>query len=134
MDIKKEINDYSVDRSPKTVRNAHGFISAVLGMFRPGLNISTTLPQKVKKDEYMPTDDDVKRILQRAKGTKFEIPLLLATFGLRRSEICALTLDDLNGNTLTINKALVTNGEDLIVKTTKNTAGTRTIFYTGLSC
>ena len=33
--IQKEINDYSVNRSPKTVRNAHGFISTVLGMFRP---------------------------------------------------------------------------------------------------
>ena len=44
--IQKEINDYSINRSPKTVRNAHVFISAVLGMFRPELNISTTLPQK----------------------------------------------------------------------------------------
>ena len=109
IDIQKEINDYSSTRSPKTVRNAHGFISAVLGMFRPELNISTTLPQKRKNDEYIPSDEDVKRILERAKGTRYEIPLLLATFGLRRSEICALTIDDLNGNTLTINKALVKN-------------------------
>lgn len=129
IDIQKEINDYSVDRSPKTVRNAHGFISAVLGMFRPELNISTTLPQKRKNEQYIPSDEDVKRILERAKGTKYEIPLLLATFGLRRSEICALTMDDLNGNTLTINKALV-QGPDKkwIIKSTKTTAGTRTIY------
>ena len=129
IDIQKEINDYSSTRSPKTVRNAHGFISAVLGMFRPELNISTTLPQKRKNDEYIPSDEDVKRILERAKGTRYEIPLLLATFGLRRSEICALTIDDLNGNTLTINKALVKNENGkFVIKSTKTTAGTREIF------
>lgn len=129
LEIQKEINEYSAGRSPKTVRNAHGFISAVLGMFRPELNISTTLPQKQKYDEYIPSDDDVKRILQRAKGTRYEIPLLLATFGLRRSEICALTLDDLDGNILTINKALVVdaNGK-FVTKSTKTTAGTRKIY------
>lgn len=129
VDIQKEINDYSATRSPKTVRNAHGFISAVLGMFRPEMNISTTLPQKRKNDEYIPSDEDVKRILQHAKGTRYEIPLLLATFGLRRSEICALTLDDLDGNILTINKALVLNEDkEFVIKSTKTTDGTRQIY------
>ena len=98
-------------------------------MFCPNTIISTTLPQKVKSAQYTPSDNDVKRILERAKGTNYEIPLLLATFGLRRSEICALTLDDLNGNTLTINKALVTNKDkEFVVKTTKTTEGTREIY------
>ena len=129
IDIQKEINLYSVNRSPKTVRNAHGFISAVLGMFRPELTISTTLPQKIKNTEYIPTDEDVKKILNKSKGTVYEIPLILATFGLRRSEICALTLDDLNGNILTINKALVLNKDkEFVIKSTKTTEGTREIF------
>lgn len=129
LDIQKEINDYSVSRSPKTVRNAHGFISAVLGMFRPEFNISTTLPQKRKNNEYIPSDEDVKRILEYAKGTRYEIPLLLATLGLRRSEICALTLDDLNGNILTINKALVLNKDkEFVIKSTKTADGTRQIY------
>ena len=129
LDIQKEINDYSVNRSPKTVRNAHGFISAVLGMFRPEFVISTTLPQKRKHNEYIPTDEDVKRILQQAKGTRYEIPLLLATFGLRRSEICALTLDDINGNMLTINKAMVLNADgEFVIKSTKTIDGTREIY------
>lgn len=129
IDIQKEINDYSIGRSAKTVRNAHGFISAVLGMFCPNTVISTTLPQKTKSAEYIPSDDDVKRILAHAKGTKYEIPLMLATFGLRRSEICALTIDDLNENTLTINKALVTNdNNEFVLKSTKTTEGTRHIY------
>ncbi len=127
--IQKEINDYSIGRSPKTVRNAHGFISAVLGMFCPNTVVSTTLPQKVKTAEYIPTDEDVKRILVKAKGSDYEIPLMLATFGLRRSEICALTPEDLNGNTLTINKAVVINdNNEFVLKTTKTTDGTRQVY------
>ena len=129
LDIQTEINTYSSTRSPKTVRNAHGFISAVFGMFRPEMNISTSLPQKRKVDCYIPTDEDIKRILERAKGTVYEVPLILATFGLRRSEICALTPDDLEGNTLTINKALVVNESgEYVVKGTKTTEGTRKIY------
>ncbi len=50
--------------------------------------------------------------------------------GLRRSEICALTIDDLDQETglLTIDKALVQNEhEEFVVKTTKTTDSTRTI-------
>ena len=128
IDIQKEINLYSVGRSPKTVRNTHGFISAVVGMFRPNMKISTTLPQKVKKEPYIPSDNDIKAILSHANGTKYEIPILLACYGLRRSEICALTLSDIDGNTIHINKAKVQNNDgDWIIKTTKTTQSTRDV-------
>ena len=128
LDIQKEINIYSVGRSPKTVRNAHGFISAVLGMFRPELKISTTLPQKIKKEPYIPSDDDVKRILKDVEGSLYEIPVLLACYGLRRSEICALTLDDIEGNIIHITKAKVQDQTgNWIIKTTKTTQSTRDV-------
>ena len=131
IDIQKEINNYAVNRSSKTVRNAHGFISAVMGMFRPDMSINTTLPQKRKSEPYIPSDGDVKQVLARSKGTKYEIPLLLATFGLRRSEICALTPDDLNGNIISINKALVADSSGkYVLKKTKTDAGTRKIIIT----
>ena len=49
LDIQTEINKLSKNRSPKTIRNHHGFISAVLGTFYPNLKLNTTLPQKVIK-------------------------------------------------------------------------------------
>ncbi len=129
IDVQKEINDYSSGHSPKTVRNINGFISAVLGMFRPDVKISTTLPQKIKSEPYVPSDSDIKKILEYAKGTAYEIPIILATFGLRRSEICALSLDDLNGNILTINKALVQNdSNEYVIKSTKTTDSAREIY------
>ena len=93
--------------SPKSVSNHHGFISAVLNVFSPNLKLNTTLPQKSKNEPYIPSDDDVKRILEYASGSKYEIPIVLACYGLRRSEICALTPEDLDGDVVTINKALV---------------------------
>lgn len=130
LDVQKEINNYSVDRSPKSVSNAHGFISAVIKTFNPNLILNTTLPQKTKNEPYIPTDDDVKKIIQASKGTRYEIPILLAVYGLRRSEICALTPDDINGNIVTINKAKVqdSNGKWIVKKFTKTEESTRKIY------
>ena len=129
LEIQSEINVYAKTRSPKSTSNAHGFISAVLGMFCPNTIINTTLPQKRAHKDYMPTDEDVKRILEYAKGTQFEIAIILAAFGLRRSEICALTLDDIDGNIVTINKAMVQSAtNEWTIKSTKTEAGTRSLY------
>lgn len=127
-DIQREINSLAAGRSPKTIRNLSGFISSVLGVFRPDMKIFTTLPQKAKNEPYIPSDEDVRRILKASKGTEYEIPLILACYGLRRSEICALTTDDLEGDILHVNKALVINeNKEWVIKTTKTTESTRDI-------
>lgn len=47
---------------------------------------------------------------------------------MRRSEICALTLDDIEGDALHIRKAIVLNeNNEWVIKTTKTTEGTRDI-------
>jgi integrase len=128
LDVQSEINRMSKKYSPKTVRNHHGFISAVLGTFCPNLKICTTLPQKLKNEPYTPSREDVKRILEKVKGTEYEIPITLACYGLRRSEICALTVEDLEDDILHINKALVQDeNQNWVVKTTKTTSSTRNI-------
>lgn len=127
-DIQKEINDLSKNKSPKTVRNYHGFISAVLGIYRPELKITTTLPQKLKNAPYIPSDEDVRRILEYTKGSRYEVAIMLACYGMRRSEICALTLDDIDGDKISINKAMVQDkNKEWVTKSTKTTSSTRTI-------
>ena len=127
-DVQKEINEFSKTRSPKTVRNYNAFISSVIGFYRKGVQFPVSLPQRVRKEPHIPTDEEVKILLNAVKGTEYEIALRLACYGLRRSEICALTIDDLEGNILTIDKALVlaTDGK-WVVKTTKTTESTRQI-------
>lgn len=130
IDIQTVINDYASTHSPKTTRNVHGFISAVLRQFRPDMVIYTTLPQKSVYEPYTPSEDDIKRILDACSNDPFyHIPFQLGIMGLRRSEVCALTLDDISGNTLTINKALVKDVHNKwVIKPTKTTAGTREIY------
>lgn len=129
-DIQIEINRYAADHSPKSVRNLHGFISAVLGQFRPNMSIHTTLPQKSVYEHYTPSEDDVKRILDASKDDhQNHICFQLGCMSLRRSEIMALTLDDISGNVLTINKAMVQNSDrEWVIKSTKTSAGTRKIY------
>lgn len=130
IDIQKEINDLSVDKSAKTVRNYHAFISAVLKQFRPDMIINTTLPQKVKNEPYIPSDDDVKKVLEYVKKNRpiYYDCFVLATYGMRRSEICAITDSDVEGNIITINKAKVLNSDKKwVIKATKTTESTRKI-------
>ena len=134
-DIQKYINDLSADHSPKTVRNHHAFISAILGTFAPNLTLNTQLPQKRPRQANIPSDSDIKRILEAVAGTEYEIPFRLACYGLRRSEICALTPSDLVGNVLTINKAMVQDeNKQWVIKTTKTVNSTRQIVIDAPLC
>ena len=127
--VQREVNEIAKVKSPKTTRNYSALICSVINFYRRGVKFSVSLPQSVKNEPYVPSDEDVKRILEEAKGSQFEIPIRLACYGLRRSEICALSVDDLDGNILTINKALVLNSDrEWIVKTTKTVESTRQIY------
>lgn len=106
VDIQTLINDYSKDHKPKTVHNLHGFVSSVIRMYRPNMVINTALPQKQKYSPYVPSTDEVKAILEASEQTQYHIPFQLGVLGMRRGEICALTMDDIKGNIVTINKAL----------------------------
>lgn len=129
--VQVAINQESMAHSPKTVRNIHGFLTAVLQVYRPDFVLHTTLPQKKKPSISIPTEDEIKKLFAMTEGTDLYIPVLLgAVCGMRRGEIGALTWDsiDFDKGTITIDQALVL-GEDheWIEKTTKTTAGTRTI-------
>jgi integrase len=131
IDIDAVINEYAADHSPKSTRNAHGFISCVLRRYCPDMHINTTLPQKTPKSGYIPSKNDIIQILDASKGTCYHIPFQLGCMGLRLSEICALTLDDIShdDNTLTINKALVKDKYGkYVLKGTKTENGTRVLY------
>lgn len=128
IEINRLVNELSRDKSPKTVGNYHGFVSAVLGTFCPSLKLCTTLPQKVKNDPYIPSRTNVRRILDEIKGSLFEIPITLACYGMRRSEICALQPEDIDGDIVHISKSMVQDAQKKwVVKTTKTTESTREI-------
>jgi len=110
--IQAEINRLAASLSPKSVSNISGFIAPVLGMYRPQLQYKITLPAKEIVEHYVPTEAEMKSILDHVKGTEYYIPFTLGVFGLRRSEVCALELSDLEGNILHIHKAKVLNTDN----------------------
>lgn len=120
-DVQKLINDYASSHAPKTVHNVNGFVMSVIRHFYPKTDIYTTLPQKPRTEHYTPSHEDIKRILDHAQNTKYYIPIYLASMGLRNSEICGLSITDLSGEQLTINKALVRGEGGYILKPTPKT-------------
>lgn len=125
--VQKVVNDFSKDHSPKTVKNQYGLISAILH-FYDCRECPVTLPQARKADIYIPTQEDVARLLKACRGSKYEVPIRLGIYGLRRSETLALEPGDLSDdNVLTINKAKVEGVDGSVVKSTKTTDSTGTI-------
>lgn len=131
MDIQKCVNELSADKAPKTVRSLHAFISAVMGQFRPDMNISTTLPQMHRNEPYIPSNEDVKKLLEYTKenAPHFYVPIFLGGYSIRRSELLALTLEDIdNRGFLHINKAKVQDKKgNWVIKTTKTMKSTREV-------
>ncbi len=128
VDVQREINNYSVGRSPKTVKNASGFITVIMSMYAPDVRLKTKLPQNIPHEEYIPSEEDIEKVLEYAKGTEYELVLKLACFGFRKGELLAITPDDVKEDSVVINKALaVTEDGSYSVKTTKTESGVRTV-------
>ena len=128
--IQTEINRLSEKVSPKTVKNYYTFITSVLHLFRPDLIIRATLPQLMQKEPYIPSDDEVKVFLNyiKTERPKYYVLMVLAAYGLRRSEILAITGDDLTGQILHITKAkVIDENNEWVIKTTKTLKSKRDI-------
>jgi integrase len=122
--IQALINQISLNHSPKTTRNAHGFLIAVLNVYAPDLRIRTTLPQQVKHIKQLPEPQE---IIQAVKGSSVELPVLLALWlGLRLSEIRGAKKSDIKKGVLTIQRAIITvDGQHIEKEHTKTTDSTR---------
>lgn len=130
IDVQEEINNYAKNHAPKSVKNLHGFISAVIKVFKPSLQLNTTLPQAKSVDKELPLAQEVEQILKVSEGTPYHIGFQLAVLGLRRSEICGITMDDIKGNILTIDKARIYDEDNHLMTrdNTKTEDSTREIY------
>lgn len=130
--LQNYINKAAKDHKPKTLSNIYSFILSSIRLFYPKTVFYITLPQKTRPEAYTPSVDDVKRIFEYSEGSEYYVALRLASMSLRLSEICALTLDDLKGNTLTINKAYVQGIDGYTIKNVPKTdSSNRTIVIPG---
>lgn len=121
-DVQLAVNeDAERGISPKTLRNAHGFLSIVLKTYRPAFALSTSFPQKTHYEVNIHEEDEIQKVWLAAKGTNYELPILLGCWlGLRMSEIRGLKFTDIKGNKIHIQRAIV-RGIPKDPKSTKKT-------------
>ena len=133
-DVQRVIDRNAARLSPKTVLNIHCLISAVVAQERPQMTLRTSLPQRTKPELTIPTDSDVKAILQAVKGTTLELPVMLAAFGpMREGEICALRRENIHGSTVHVCENMIRKMVDgkttWMIRHPKSAEGNRFIDY-----
>lgn len=128
-DIQSAVGeDFINGKSPKYIRNAHGLLTAVLKEYRPNFVTNTRLPQKKKQEIVLPSESDIQKIWTAAKGSTYELPILLASWlGLRKSEIRGLKFSDVKDGRIHIQRALVRTETGHFEKGTKTISGDRWI-------
>lgn len=128
-DIQVSVSFMASDgKSPKTIRNAHGLLAAVLDEFKPDLVLKTRLPQKQQYEVTILSEEDMKKVWKAAKGSEYELPILLASWlGLRMSEIRGLRFGDIQDGKIHIHTAIVAGPDGDVEKGPKTAAGDRWI-------
>ncbi len=130
-DIQKFVNDLSAKYEPKTVKNAYGLLKAAIIALCPNKAINVRLPSKKPQERRIPTDEAVKTLLDRARP-ELKICIMLASIGtVRRGEVCALTYEDIDGNTIHVHSDMVQdeNNKWVIKDIPKTAASDRYITY-----
>ena len=96
--VQRWINDQTAAKySPKTIRNGLGLLTAAIGAVDPTFKINVTLPKKKKPDIYVPSYEEVMRLVGAAESGNLKKAIMLAAFGsLRRGEVCALSMKDID--------------------------------------
>lgn len=123
--------------SMKYIRLYHSLIGSTLGKAYRLMLIERNpcdfieLPKKKDDFESKAYDrEQAKKLLSASEGHILEIPILLAlTLGLRRSEVCGLTWDniDFKEGTLSVKKTMYVKDGEYIFKEPKTASSKRTI-------
>lgn len=127
---QRVINEEHRIASAKTIKNAYGLIRSVYR--ENGLELPpVTMPAPEGEEKAYLTPEQIPVFLAAVKGQKCEIPALLALSSLRKSELLALTWEniDLENRVLHVRGAAVRGPDETFVrkKQTKTTASFRDV-------
>jgi integrase len=126
---QKVVNDEAKLCSPKTLKNAWGFIFCVLK--NEGMTVEVITPKVPKAERLWLTPEQIKVFVKAVAGKPCEIPALLALHSLRRSEIAGLTWDNihLEKGTITVSGSAVLDEHNEVVSkaTNKTDSSTRIV-------
>lgn len=120
-DIQSIINPL---RAPKTQRNYVNFIQVATSR-------KFTVKYKIREQKHIrvPTDLEVLGLVALFRDSEMEIPIMLGAFGgLRRGEISALTMSDLDGDYIRITKDMILDDSGTwIIKPPKTSSSIRSV-------
>ena len=110
-------------RTLKTKRNYVNFIHACTG------KSAGKLTGVSSKRVHVPTELEVKGLLQIFRNTELEVPIMLAAYGgLRRGEICALRMSDIDGDFVHVSRAVVRDPSgEWVTKDPKTASSVRSV-------
>ena len=110
-------------RTLKTKRNYVNFIHACTGKSAGKLTGASS------KRVHVPTELEVKGLLQIFRNTELEVPIMLAAYGgLRRGEICALRMSDIDGDFVHVSRAVVRDPSgEWVTKDPKTASSVRSV-------
>ena len=93
-ELQAFVSHLAKTRSPKTVKNIMGLVSASVKMFRPDAELRYNLPMYVRKKARVPNDAEIAALMQAA-SRKMKLCIALGCCSLRRGEICSVKLKDI---------------------------------------
>ena len=106
-DVQLWISKISTNLSPKSVMNTYGLFTSAMKFMSLDISFNTVLPAKIKKDYYIPPDEDIVKLLDVCNPELWCAIVLARYYSLRRGEICGLKASDLSGNVLTIRRVVI---------------------------
>lgn len=123
---QRMVNDEAKLVKPKTLANAWRLVTASLGPQAP----TVALPAMSKSTRPWLDYEQIQTFLKAVEGKGCELAALLALHGLRRSELLAVTSDDIQGDTIRVSGAMVFNPQGkLVEKDTNKTRSSQRIVH-----
>lgn len=118
-DLQSLVNAEAENVSAKTIKNAYSLISSVCrenGVMLPQVQ----LPQRKKTEHLFLDPVQIPDFIRIIKGEEYELPMLLALHGLRRSEIFGLTKNDIRNGVIHIRGGVVRDKDRKLVENDVN--------------
>jgi integrase len=123
-DLQVLVSELSLTHSPKSVKNIYSFILSAIQIYTDRV-FRVVLPQRAPIEYSVPTDSEVKRLIDEAPD-ELRLAILLAAVGtLRRGEICALKHKDVlrDFSAVYVHSDLVMGPDGFVLKEMPKTAG-----------
>ena len=124
--------------SPKTISNKYvNFRSAMRTVYK-NIDYDIIRPEKEPANIYIPTDEEVRILINASKNTPAEVAILLGAYmGMREAEIAALRWDnvDLQKRLMTVSEATsIDVDNNTVIKKPKSVSGNRTLPIPEIVC